>query len=494
MENKQMQSKQIQNNRKLEACLKNVQNAIILLEVNDKGMEEKMCFLLEKSWDIQTICFQTIKEKFIPYLYDLSESQALRRVCFYAFDPPADTYDIVKSLNISREILSRIGLLILMMPSILVRQIEYEEPNLRDYILLKLDYTLKEEPPFEPMFSIQYALEYGKAERRNLKMHASKMSDSQENPLNRYFHYLEGFQYKAISNSEYEKVLCQYLQEIENYIAEHYRNSKSEMNTALLDVWYKTAKTLAAQCFLKQAFDLFEKMLVLLKTNREFGIYYLKALEGEAFCFYYLRQYQDAKYALLYMIHFLENKEVENETWKYRIYSDYGACCFKAGESVKAREVWIECARALAETGTANVDWRYRNKYNLMLADINIDDNLYVHYKEWLHYQEKILKTNQIQSISYAEMQLLTSWIEGIMFGKTESALQRANQALQINRDSLQENAYKIAVNHYVISKLYNQKGDKEHAQYCMRKCRNILKNCKLTNQYLKDKKLVVGE
>lgn len=488
MENEQIQSKQIQNNRKLEACLENVQNAIILLEVNDKGMEEKLCFRLKQNWDIQMFCFQTIRDNFIPCLYSLSESQALRKVCFYAFDPPADTYDIVKSLNISREILSRIGLLIFVMPSILVRQIEYEEPNLRDYILLKLDYTIKENPPFEPIFSIQYASEYGKSERRNLKMHASKMSDSQESPLNRYFHYLDGFQYKTISKSEYEEVFCRHLQEIENYVAEHYRYSNSEMNTALLDVWYKTAKTLAAQCFLKQAFDLFMKMLGLLKTKREFGIYYLHAVEGIAFCFYHLQQYRDAKHALLYMIDFLENNEVENETWKYKVYNDYGACCLKEGELSKARMVWMECGRALSGMRIANASRCYRNKYNLMLADISIDDNIYVHYKEWLHYQKKILETNQMRSISYAEMQLLTSWIEGIMLGKTESALQRANQALQINRDSLQENAYKIAVSHYVISKLYDQKGDKEQAQYCMRKCRNILKNCKLTNQYLKDK------
>ena len=41
MENTQMQSDLIQNNRKLEACLENVQNAIILLEVNNKETEKE---------------------------------------------------------------------------------------------------------------------------------------------------------------------------------------------------------------------------------------------------------------------------------------------------------------------------------------------------------------------------------------------------------------------------------------------------------------------
>lgn len=493
MENTQMQSDFIQNNRKLEACLVNVQNAIILLEVNDKETEKALISLLEQHGDIETICFQTVKENFIPLLYNMSEGTSLQKVCFYAFDPPADTYDIVKSLNISREILSRIGILIFMMPSILVSQIEYEEPNLRDYILLKLDYTRKEKLPFEPIFSIQYASRYGKLERRNLKVHASKICDSQENPLNRYFHYLDGFQYKTISKQEYEDSFCIHLQEMENYVQNYQWQNNADRDTALLDVWYKTAKTLAAQSFLKQAFDLFEKMLGLLKNNNETGIYYLHALEGMAFCYYHLQQYGDAKLELLYMIDFLENHEVENEAWKYRIYNDYGACYYKEGELNKARKVWMMCGQGLAAMGIATVSRCYRNRYNLMLADIGIDENLYIHYKEWLDYQEKILETNADQSsIPYAEMQLLTSWVEGIMLGKTEYALQRANQALQSNRENLQENAYTIAVNHYVISKLYSQEGDQEHAKYCMKKCRNILKNCKLTNQYLKERQLIL--
>lgn len=493
MENTQIQSKQMQNKLKLEACLENVDNAIILIEVNDKQTESDLTSLLHKRWNIEMVCFQQIKDDFISLLYSMSESESLRKVCFYAFDPQPDTYDIVKSLNISREILSKVGILIFLMPSILVRQIEYEETNLHDYILLKLDYTVKCKLPFEPIFSIQYASRYEKEERQNLKYHASKISVSTDERMKSYFFYLQKLQYKSISRQEYEDKLCTFLQETEAYIQKQNWKNESDKNTALLDVWYRTAQTLAAQSFLRQAFDLFVKMKVLLEKYNRIDIYYLHALEGLAFCFYHLQQYDDAKKALLIMISVLENNEVENEAWKYRIYNDYAACFYKAGDVIKARDIWIMCGNGLAALNIANAARNYRNKYNLMLAHIASCDNLYIYYREWAIYQDSLLNTEHFQSIRSSEGQLLTSWIEGMIFGKTEHAVQRAAEVLKVNCSLLHENDYMLALNNYVLSKLYSQKGDEENAQYHIRKCTNILKNCKLTNQYLKDDDLLLN-
>lgn len=481
-----MENKEKQNNMKLRTCLENAPNAIILIEINDASTEIRLRTTLEEDYGMEMICYRDVQNNFISLLHQMSEDDQLQKVCFYAFEQTPENYDIVKSLNISREILSRIGILIFMMPTFLVKQIEYEEPNLQDYILLKLDYTVHQKIPFEPIFSIQYFPQYEKKEQQSLKQYASNLTASTDEALNQYFRYLQRFQYRRISQQEYTNNFRKEFAKINSYLSNYSWENIHEHIIALADVWYKTAQTLAAQYYLDDALDLFTKMTELLKLSAKPSIYYLHALEGCAFCFYHLCQYENAEKALLMMIDFLDESGTENEAWKYKVYNDYAACFYKSGDFKKAYKIWKMCENALQELHIANIKRIYRNKYNLLLVRLESEDNLYTNYSQWHTLKEQLLKAYSQKSTIYSEYQLLLSWIDGIIFGRNEYAIQQAYEALQTNRTLLQENSYDIALSHYVISNLYRQRGDIEHSDYCMKKCTNILKNCRLTNQYLK--------
>ena len=85
--------------RKLEIYMKNVENAIVLLEANAYSVRLHLISLLKK-YGTEYYDFADCKETFIPLIQKLGSGNQPKTVCFYNFQDEAISYDVVKSLNI----------------------------------------------------------------------------------------------------------------------------------------------------------------------------------------------------------------------------------------------------------------------------------------------------------------------------------------------------------------------------------------------------------
>ena len=464
--------------RKLEIYMKNVENAIVLLEANAYSVHLHLISLLKK-YGTEYYDFADCKETFIPLIQKLGSGDQPKTVCFYNFQDEAISYDVVKSLNISREILRRVGVLIFIMRYFLVRQIENEEPNLFDYITLRLDYRYPFKPCFVPRFAISYQERYTKTERHELKKKALLQEQIQSiRDIDQYDRLLTQYRFKRMSVKEKTDLLEKQLWEANVIIHDHTWENPRRQVLAQEDLWMQTAEILCIQGYLEDAWKLFDEMDQLLETFPDISLYRLHVYEGKAYCSYYSRSFAQARTYLAKASDLLERMDGSDEKWLCRIWNDIGSCYYNERDYQSALEIWQKCAEDMDQKKFGNPERIYRNTYNRLLAHLRLNTNVKVYHLEWNRLGNMIEENFPKQSEIYAEYRMVSAWLEGMVLGRSKYAESLAQEALRIHRMILPENDYRLALNYHILGCLNFQMLNLKKASEYQKTSENILKNC----------------
>lgn len=471
----------IMNDKKLQLYLDNVKHGIILIETNDNRESCRLCRWIHETYSISCVDYEDIKNGFVRCLQDSSGKD----LCIYNFGEEAEQYDIVKSLNLSRELLRDMGRVVLIMPSFLSCQIQSKAPNLVDYLGLILNYNVFSLLPFDPEFAIYDDLYYTREELRTLK--SQYKQDAQGNNISGYLNYVQQFRFKKLSAYEVQTNLLPSCYDLLTVIHEYIWENNKDMIRAQLDVLYHTGCVLACQCYFDEAQGLFREMQAVIKDSREWNVQRINAYEGLAYCHYYSGYYHEAMKDLLWCISYLDDLDTEHEAWKCRIYNDYAACYYKQGKYHDALANWKACERMMHDFHIDTAYRRLRNQYNQMLCHVQINEEWERHYAEWNEAFRDVFSSLSGDSVLGLKSEWLNLWIQGVCMGRVRESLSEGRLLLKKSHTLLRENDYILAVGNYVLGKLEFYSNHEKNGGAYLIKCHNILDNQVEMNQALFD-------
>lgn len=467
-------------NKILDIYLKNVDVGTVVIEVNHQVTGMQICQYLDDNYHLRAVNYELLPEGIVNFLRETGQRQekSERQICIYNFPTDSDTIDVIQSLNISRELLRTVDRLALVMPTLLVEQIRTREPNLRDYIGLFLDYNIKSDSPFEPVFDVPFKKRFTRDEQKNLK--GSVLDLQGKGNLQQYFRYINQFYNRKLSRYECYKTLLPAFQDLLEDFYNHSWKRMSDYIQAVEDLLYQTAAVLAVQQYYELAIKQFEMMLKegSQKADGE-NMHILHGLEGIAYCSYWLEDYDRAERSLLYAVQILRNMEMDNEAWICRLYSNYAACCIRRGDYQKAQSISEMCLSMLTERGQMSLERETRVRMNLMICQMERGETSEIYTGAWQQYLDKIKVKLGTDTINYASCLLMDAWYRSVLLGANKEALAEAKEALEKNRFLLEENSYDLAVNYAVLEKIYNQMGDVENEKLTSIKKTNILRTCR---------------
>lgn len=78
---------------------------------------------------------------------DNSIKKGENKLLFYDLSLEESDYDLIKTMNLSRDIMRKVGIVVLLVPTFIMEKIQLDMPNLYDYITLRLDYNIKYKCP-----------------------------------------------------------------------------------------------------------------------------------------------------------------------------------------------------------------------------------------------------------------------------------------------------------------------------------------------------------
>ena len=95
----------------------------------------------------------------------------------------------------------------------------------------------------------------------------------------------------------------------------------------------------------------------------------------------------------------------------------------------------------------------------------------------WMENRQHIYDDLGQNNIYYANNLLISAWYNSVFMGDNDTALEEAEEALAINQQLLNANAYGLAVNYCVLETIYQQLGKAEKAQQAGMRYASILQN-----------------
>lgn len=463
------------NNRKLNNYLQNVENAIALLCANDSYAVKQLSSMLQEKYTFECIDYKANGKPFFAIL-DKYKDQARHRLCFYNIVEETTNYDLIKTINLARDVLRKVGIVVFIVPAFIMEKIQLENPNLYDYITLCLNYNISYKNHLKPIYSEENRYFVPKKIRTARKAVAVANMPSKIQSVADYYRYLESCQYVNINADNVEQMvtwLFDYMHE--NFVAMNYMNGKDESYSGIrINLYMKTAEVLQRQGFYDQAIELYDEILYLKKQESETGIAELEAIQGKAFCYYRMRAYEQAEVTLGALVS--KVKPLDNLTWCYKIYNDLGVCYLNQGQIGKARDIWEKCASGLKEIGEYNPYRHCRILYNIMMACLADNVSIKKYEQEWTMLGEEITRNIGEDGLVYLDYMLMSSWIL-LQKGKLESAKQYIVRVRQIGDVILPENDEKKIVTDYILAIIMLQQGADREYMYFLQRCRNSLKS-----------------
>lgn len=463
------------NNRKLNNYLRNVENAIVLLSANDSCAIEQLCSMLQREFAFENINYN---DKKIPFsaLLNMYSDGIQHRLCFYNMMEDVTNYDLIKTINLSRDILRKVGIVVFVVPAFILEKIQLENPNLYDYITLCLDYNIPYKNHLKPIYSEENRYFVPKKVRTVQKAVVLANMPSRIQSVTDYYHYLESCQYVNISAERVKQMitwLFDYMHE--NFEAMNYVNQdKEDYNEVRIDLYMKTAVVLQQQRFYAQAIELYDEILYLKKQEDEIGIAELEAIQGKAFCYYKMTLFEQAEVMLERLLD--EVKSLDNPTWCYKIYSDLGVCYLNQGKTEKAKRIWEICALELKEINEYNTYRHCRILYNIIMACLEERISIKKYEQEWSLLGDEISENIGQDGLVYLDYMLMSSWIL-LQKGKLESAMQYMDKTRQLANAILPENDEKRIIIEYISAIIMLQQGEEREYIYFLKRGRNLLKS-----------------
>lgn len=465
----------------LDIYLNNVEQAMILLEINDIHGVKYYTEKLLQTYQIHSINMFEYRSDFNLLISDILEKD-LRNICFYGFYEKDMQFDLLKSLNMTRDVFANRGIIIFMMPSIMVENIRLQLPNFYDYIYLRTDFLENYQRPFDVIFSWngnefvdretlnkrKQMLIYSK---NNMQSKSGNNSNSiiekiNEDTIKQYYYDLQMFGFKKMSSNDINDCY----QQLEAIISQIRKMiTMQEAGSAMLDELVLST----ARLFLKNnAFEEARKLYVLrlgLSNNNDVRL--MESMQEMAYLYY--QQGNFAK-AIELLDEMLSRVEVMNNLpWKCKIYNNYATCLYKRGRYEEALGILEESLLLLQKSSNCNLNREYRITYNMILIELELQKNLCDTLNKALVLIEKMDKN----SYEYLRLAILTAWIQGVEAGNLKEGYQLIQHAYCLAQKILPENHMEFVVMYYVKAILESHMEKDEESMVTIARAKKVLVN-----------------
>lgn len=461
------------NNRKLHNYLNNIDNAIILLCANDQNAVTCLCDMLKEQFSFQCISYRESHLSF-PQLIDRGDMK--NRLCFYDIMEVDHSTDVVKTINLSRDILRKVGIVVFIVPTFIMEKIRLENPNLYDYITLSLNYNINYDNYISPIYSEEDKDFVPKKIRTEKKKFAIMNRPENIQSVGDFYRFLDHIRYGNVKDEDIERAFIWLNDDLSENIAivnfldqekKDYRNLKLQLNLEM-------ASALQQKNYYSHAILLCDNILYQLKGETENKTIALEALQKKAFCYYKKEDIQSAKKTLTELMNRI--CKINNDLWFYKTYHDFGVCMFKEHDFEQAEKIFNIYMAQLRKMDAQTVQRRFRVVYNLIMIKIAKNEPIVSYRDAWEELKPLILQEFGQQSIIYLRYMLLQSWIL-LLDGRLELAKEEALAAYETARVILPENdEIKITLN-YILSIVAMQQGEMEKNNLYMKKMKHFLSN-----------------
>lgn len=458
---------------KLDVFIENSDKGIFIAEVNSIENQMRIIEYLEASFVVEQIDFNLIKDSFVGELKSHTNEDNVK--IYYNFIYDNVDYDIIRTLNLAREVIKENGKVVFLLPSFLVWRIQYEEPNLRDYVICFFDFNEPMDLPFVPEFALDKHVFKAKTERAALKELYLKGEEVIPNELDGFFRYMDQFEYKKMNRIEMQYVLDMMWMAFSNIKESKLQSSEEQYLNLEEALCRKVAWSLAKQKYFDKAIEVFDLLEILRQSERKSAMLRLYQYEGKAYCWYHKGEYQEAKKELLMMLDVLNEYENDFSSWKARIYNDCACCMMKEGMYENAMGVLEQSYQILLEAGEMNLRRKQRYFYNRMLLILSEKKCVYPYIKEWEDFVEELRQSQNL--VLKAKVATLDAWLKGFVEGNLISAYMNLNENLNDVRNIFPENDMEIARMHYTFAQICYLMGKQELYNFHLEKYRNISKN-----------------
>lgn len=475
------------NNRKLWHYLKNIDNAIVLLCANDRYAVTELHKMLQTEFAFEGIDYANVRQPFPVLLKTLEENRETNKICFYNLSEENREYDLIKTMNVSRDILRKVGIVVFIIPAFLMEKIRRETPNLYDYVTLSLDYNIMYETHLEPIYSEErrYFVPQKVKTARKAAILANKPGHIQS--IRDFYDYLESCQYMHLTREDVYFMLgwlFDYLQEnlaARNLELEDLMDEKpQDFSEIRMDLYVKTALVLLQHDFAEDAILLYDEVLHLSEWKQkkdvsgEVPVLKLEAIQGKAYAYYRLREYPQAQNTLAILLK--EIGRIDNPAWKYKIYNDLGVCYFKQDKVDEAVAIWKECEAGLKEIGEYNTIRHFRILFNQMLASLEGEHRFSKYEVEWEKLGDEIYHNIHENGWEYFGYLLMKSWMY-LKDGRLEQAWDCAVQTHQLGFVILPDNDEKRIWCEYLLALIALQQEIETRHEFFLARCKNLLQN-----------------
>lgn len=433
-------------NKVLDIYMKNASIGIVVIECNDKGTGMQICEYLHTSYCLQCVDYMDLKEGVVEFLRKTgtSENEQEKYVCIYNF--PTDSVNVVKSLNISRELLKNVIRLVFIMPTFLVNQMQRYEPNLRDYIGLFLEYNLQKQIPFQPEYDAPFEKHFRKKEKFNVFLDSYEEEKQQKDQVRRLLSYAAVLLNTCVATKEnMDQVVWPTYREAIHEIEQQYASEKEKIKLER-NIDYQMALILSKQQSYEEAKTLFRQILMHApekELKNDFNS--MQGLEGIAFCEYGLKKYDKAEKIIIEMIQQQEKKE-ENIVQMCKLKNNLAVCYMQLEKYEQAIGILEKCGMQILESNAHQLEHELMIKINLMICYMTTAGrDIDLHMDMWTQVTEKVKEVYGAESVWYAKCLLIDAWCQGMLLGKYENAIKGAELAVKIESGILGQEEEEVA-------------------------------------------------
>lgn len=475
------------NNRKLNHYLSNIDNAIVLLCANDRQAMIKLQEMLQNRFAFEGINYDEIQQPFPELLKGYQKKREQNKLCFYHLPEENDGHDLIKTVNVSRDLLRKVGVVVFIVHSFIMEKIQLENPNLYDYITLCLDYNIEYRNHLEPIYSEEGRYFLPKKVRTSRKAAVLANQPREIQTVGDYYHYLEVCQYMHVTQEDVHFMidwLFDYLHEslaVRNLGLENILDQISEDSSEFcVDLYRKTAIVFLQHGYYHEALVLFDEVLYVNQGKRKpflsdkTSIAEFETIQGKAYCYYRMGDYQQAQDTLMILQERI--KVVNNPVWSYKALNDIGVCSLKQNRVQEAIAIWKECEAGLREIGEYNTHRHFRILYNTVLASLEGEYIFSKYGEEWDALGKEISHNIGKDGWEYFMYLLMSSWMY-FKGGRLGLAWDFAMQAYKVGDLILPDYDEKRIWCNYILALVAQQQGEIKNHRYFLTRCRNILKN-----------------
>lgn len=462
------------NNRKLDHYLRNVENAIVLLSANDREAVWQLQRKLVDGYGFETVDFAAETVTFVGLMSRYQDRERKKKVCIYRMGERQGDYDLVKTMNLCRDLLRGIGIVVLLMPAYMVEQIRSSYPNLYDYITVCLDYNLIYENCMRPIYSEENRFFVPRKIRTARKSVVMGKRPSRIGSVADFSNYMEMFEYRRLKRDDAAGIkewLCDYVPRNLNLITENY--GEEAVCVLKNDLYIKTAYLFVRNGFYQDAEELFAQM-VIESCGGESRRFRMEVLQGRAYSMYLQGDYEKAA-AILDR---LEDQiyQMENQAWAYRVGNDRAVCLHYTGRSGEALALLKKCEMGLRACGAYSVERRLRILYNRIYMKMDGGELSVRDKQDWRELGNDMHEQYEEDSLAYLYEQMLSAWI-AMLEGRLDTAMDYAAGADKMGSRILQENDERKLWICYIAALIRMQRGEQMESRYYQQRFQELLKN-----------------